>query len=613
MIKPWYNHLKDVWYGIKTWLTDKENPYNIQTLLASLVTAFFAVTAAYIAILDVPFSNMPAFVDSVNLLVFAGAVFGATAVLVLLCRFVGTQRVLPPVLLAAVTAFCVCLQETGDRDIWTCVGIALFLYLVCVWLWRRFDTPFSSLKCSFGFVRIAVFVLFCVFVVGLSYMGYARYYSFTYDAFDFGIFAQMFGYMKETGLPLTTVERNVELSHFAVHFSPFFYVILPVYCLFPTPVCLCVMQTLFVAAGVFAVYGIVRHFDFTPKQTLACCMVYLLYPAFSFGLFYDFHENKFLTVCILFTVYFMLRRKFLPFYISAILLCTVKEDAAIYLVAIALFMLAHEKLTKHGLITLALALVYFVFALEMVAWFSSSQSLEFGYRYDNFALDGDVGIGDIIKVLVVNFAYAFKQMFQADKVQFLLWLFVPVLCTPFMTKKVSVLLLLTPMVLVNLLTSWLYQYDIDYQYTYGSGALIIAAMLVVLHRMDARKRNALLATAGAICVAVTVPRVIIRMDSYISSYQDNREVFHDSEKFLQENLEREAVIGASSSIVTTLHNYPNLYLDPHNDWDVSDKIAYYAAKLEEKDAIAIMENRGFERIKDNGYVAIYRNGSYVDS
>lgn len=61
-----------------------------------------------------------------------------------------------------------------------------------------------------------------------------RYYKLSTPAFDFGIFAQMFENMKDGLGPVTTVERNYELSHFAVHFSPAYYLMLPFYMLFRT-------------------------------------------------------------------------------------------------------------------------------------------------------------------------------------------------------------------------------------------------------------------------------------------------------------------------------------------------------------------------------------------
>ena len=401
------------------------------------------------------------------------------------------------------------------------------------------------------------------------------------------------------------LERNQYLSHFAVHFSPFFYVLLPGYLLFPTPVYLCVAQTLFVGAGVFAVYGIAKTLGFSPKQTLLVSALYLLYPAMSYGLYYDFHENKFLTFCILYAVYFLLRRKFVPFYIFAFLLCTIKEDAAIYLVAIALFMLFHERLIKHGLITLGLALAYFVFALKMIEVCGALEEMQFGYRYSGFALNGETTIGNIIKVTVLDFGYTLSEMFRQEKMEFLLWMFLPVFFMPFMTKKVSTLLLLTPMLLVNLMSDWPYQHDVDYQYTYGTAALILICTLLVLKQLSPKKRNMLLLACVMLSLAVTVPRVVVRNQRYISDYIADRVQFEASMQFIDDNLSKESVIGAEGDVMPMLYDYPHVYLDPHSD-ELAAKIEYFVTKTGDED-MAQLTDRGFELVSENGYLAIYKS------
>ena len=62
------------------------------------------------------------------------------------------------------------------------------------------------------------------------------------SAYDFGIFSQMYYYMDKGLSPLTTCERDGLLSHFAVHLSPVFYVLLPFYKLVPRPETLLVLH-----------------------------------------------------------------------------------------------------------------------------------------------------------------------------------------------------------------------------------------------------------------------------------------------------------------------------------------------------------------------------------
>ena len=55
---------------------------------------------------------------------------------------------------------------------------------------------------------------------------------FVSSTYDMGIFTQMYQYMSRTGLPLTTLERDMLLSHFKIHISPILYLLLPIFKLF---------------------------------------------------------------------------------------------------------------------------------------------------------------------------------------------------------------------------------------------------------------------------------------------------------------------------------------------------------------------------------------------
>jgi len=589
-------------------VSDRSKPYYILNFLAEFLIAFFMASAVCMRMQEARYADNQAYMEAQSptffvllVMMFAATLFAATC-------FLTAERVLPTALVISMVSFFLCLPNGGDRNIWLGVGMTLMAFFACLWIFNRFSSPFSEYRVGFPLARALTAVAFVVFVVYMSAMSLARYYSFTYNTFDFGIFMQMFTYMKETGLPFTSVERNMQLSHFAVHFSPFFYILLPGYMLFSTPAYLCVMQVLFVGLGVFAVFGIAKQLGLSPKLTLLVSLLYLLYPSVSYGLYFDFHENKFLAFCILYAVYFMLRRQYIPFYVFAVLLCSVKEDAAIYLVAIALFMLLHERLIKHGTFTLLLALAYFVFALKMIQVCGATESMEFGYRYSNFELNGKAGIGGIIMSTVLNFGYTIGQIFQQDKFEYLLWMFVPVLFSPFMTRKISTLLLLTPMLLVNFMSNWIYQYDVDFQYTYGTAAMIIVCTVLSLIGMRPKMRKIVLLTAVMACVAITVPRVMSRNEGYIKGYLAHKEMFHSSIEFLDENLDKRAIIGVEGDIMPILYDCPYMYLDPHSD-ELAQKIQYFVTKAEDGN-IAEMEARGFELKAEDGYVRIYVNPNY---
>lgn len=601
------NKLKDRCNRIVSRLENPQHLLHPPTVLASIFAAFFITTVIFIKTSTEDFTDLE-FVKTMNVPVFAAIFAALTAVVLLGCVLLTAKRVLPAVLVASVTAFGFVIHPGGERNIFLGIGAAVMAIIVCQWIFNHYDRPFSGIKFGYKIGLAILVVLVAAHVVYMSIMGWARVRSFTYNTFDFGIFAQMFAYMKETGLPLTTVERGYVLSHFAVHFSPFFYVLLPGYMIFDTPVYLCVMQALFVALGTFAVYGIAKELGFSPKQSVLAGIVYLLYPAFTYGLHFDFHENKFLTFCIVYTIYFLLKRKWIPFYIFAILLCTVKEDAPIYLAAIALFMLFHEKQYKHGTITMVLAVAYFIFAVKMIQVCGAEEEMQFGWRYGNFDLGEGADVGSVVKVTLLNFGYAFKEIFQQEKLEYLLWMFLPVLFTPFVTRKVSTLFLLMPMVLLNLMTNWQFQYDVDYQYTYGTGGLIIACALLTLIQLPPKTRNSLLLCMAMVCVVVTVPRTIARNNSYIGGYLAFRDMFDESIVFMDETLPKDAAIGAEGDVMPLLYDCPNVTLDPreHN----INQCEYWVAKAEDGDIPTVLEY-GVELYAENGFIQIYKNPHYV--
>ena len=129
---------------------------------------------------------------------------------------------------------------------------------------------------------IAFFLLVSVWTV-------CRVYSFSTPSFDFSIFAQMFHSMRTSGLPITTIERDGPLSHFAVHMSPIYYLMLPFYWLVPTPATLQVLQAAVLASAVLPLWKLGKYHGISPMHRAVLCLVLLLYSAYSGGTSYDIH------------------------------------------------------------------------------------------------------------------------------------------------------------------------------------------------------------------------------------------------------------------------------------------------------------------------------------
>lgn len=133
-----------------------------------------------------------------------------------------------------------------------------------------------------------------------------------------------------------------------------------------------------------------------------------------------------------------------------------------------------------------MTVAYFFFAIFMISQFQ--QDMIFGAegnmlssRYANI-IGEDGGFLSLVKVLILNPALYAVESLTADKLSYALNMLLPLAFLPLITRKPSRWLLLGPFYVLNLVTDYQYQYDIGFQYSFGSGALLI--YLAVLNLAD---------------------------------------------------------------------------------------------------------------------------------
>lgn len=354
-----------------------------------------------------------------------------------------------------------------------------------------------------------------------------RVQNFNTPNFDFGLFAQMFYYMDKTGLPLNTLERNTLLSHFQVHFSPIFYLLLPFYKLWPRPETLQIMQILVAVSALIPAFLIVRELRLPRGWQTALCALLLLHPGLSGSSLYDLHENCFLAPLILWLLWVALRRKWGAFSVFALLLLGVKEDAFIYLFSVGLWLfcggipscegqavldplkagkagerpvneevrekqqainmkasekkqwqpLSSNSIQVAGLFSMLAALTFFA---AVSAWLSRGGEGVMLYRFENIQALPDWGLLGYALTAFSLPGWILEQLFMPDKLLYLLKMLLPFGLLPLFSRRLRHGFLLLPFVLINLLSNWSYQYNLNFQYHYGTTVLLFFVSAVVL-------------------------------------------------------------------------------------------------------------------------------------
>lgn len=390
-----------------------------------------------------------------------------------------------------------------------------------------------------------------------------RVYSFNTPTFDFTIFAQMFHSMRATGLPITTVERDGALSHFAVHVSPIYYLLLPFYCLAPTPATLQILQAAVLATAVIPLWKLGKQHGLKPFTRALVCVLLLLYPAYSGGTSYDIHENAFLTPLILWLFYGIDRKNGWMTGIAGFLTLMVKEDAAVYVAIVAVWLLLRTALRRDGkwgaaagTALLAGALAWFVLVTGYLAQDGDGVMT---YRYSNFIYDGSSSLITVIKAVLICPMKAVFECVDKEKLSFIALTLLPLAGLPLVTRRYERYILLIPYILINLMSDYQYQHNIFFQYTYGPTACLLYLTVVNLADFRAeKKRMAALVTAlcvAALCFGANVVPKAVKYPAYCIEYAG----YYDSLRRTLDVIPEDASVAATTYYTTYLSQRDTLY------------------------------------------------------
>jgi len=419
------------------------------------------------------------------------------------------------------------------------------------------DSEKSVLAVSLTTVlAIGFFLLVSVWTV-------ARVYCFNTPTYDFGIFSQMFHSMRTTGLPITTVERDGVLSHFAVHVSPIYYLLLPFYMIVPRPETLQVLQAAVLASAVVPLYLLAKRHGLPPLMRSALCALLLLFPAFSGGASYDIHENAFLTPLILWLFYSIDCKNTLGTALFAMLTMMVKEDAPVYVAVIALWMLLRFALYRRGKWELTTGVLLLISAISyfigVTSYLANSGDGVMTYRYSNFIYDGSSSLLTVIKAVLLSPMKAVFECVDKEKLEFIGLTLLPLALLPLMTRRYERLLLLIPYILINLMSDYQYQHDIFFQYTYGSTACLFYLVTVNLADMKQQKlRIGILALALCISAACFGGQIIPEAKQYPQNCK-TYEAYYNKVRDTLDTMPDGASVAATTYYTTYLSRRDTLY------------------------------------------------------
>ena len=458
-----------------------------------------------------------------------------------------------------------------------------------------------------------VFSIVALYVIYLSVAFIYKLKTFDGSTFDIGLFSQMFHRMSTDLTAITTLERDRVLSHFAVHISPIFYLMLPFYKLFPHVETLEVLQIWVVFSAVIPLKLLLSKLNLSKLANILTILWFVLLPVLTTAGGYHLHENCFLVPLIFWVFYFIVNEKKWGILISTILLLLVKEDAFIYVFSIGIFFLSQKRFsltnkTKKWLVIteFLLPLLYFTLAMYLLSAFGEGGMVS---RFDAFLLKDENGVLTVFKNLILHPSFAISHLFMAKKLGYLFLMLAPMCFLPLLQRNWSTYFLAIPLVVINLLPDWPYQYDIGFQYSYGSGALLFIMALLALedlkeHKLMKEKMVISVIFVGIIFSGTFLHRLTHNWSSNIAYYQQNKDKY-DAIRYGLEILPEDASIVAEGGYTPALRKHQALYdIFYHNQRKADPSIDYVVIPREQKgkndvydSVIASYETLGYKESK----------------
>jgi len=301
------------------------------------------------------------------------------------------------------------------------------------------------------------------------------------SAFDFGLYDQGIWLMSRGKTPFVTLMgRNLLGDHSSFVLLP----LVPLYWVFSSTATLFVVQSIVIAAGALPVFWYSRKALQSEILGAAMVAVYLLHPAVSFTALENFHPDAFLGLFVGMALYGAIERKWRIYFVFVVLAMLVKEDVALVIVPLGIWVALHRD-AKRGVATVvaALAAMAFLFLVWMKHFtgvaFRNSWRIPFG------------GPWGLLKTTLRRPWELVAHLASDGRPTYLFQMLAPVGFV-FVTAP-SVVAIGGVVLFTNILSTFWYQYNIEYHYSLVVVPVIVIGTAYALSRAREQSRRLLVA------------------------------------------------------------------------------------------------------------------------
>ena len=210
-----------------------------------------------------------------------------------------------------------------------------------------------------------------------SFVSLIKHWHFQ-TGLDLAIYNQTLWFYSHFKLPYVTLYPTFGRLVWADHFTPTLFLLTPFYALFPQAETLLIAQSLFFTSGAIPLYLIAKEKTKSLCFSLAVAVAYVIFFGSQFSLTFDFHAATFGASFLPWILYFLEKSRWKTFFLLVILALGAKEDMALAILSLGIFMLFKSEWRRMGWVTVAISAFYFgVVIFRIIPTFSQGMAKEY--------------------------------------------------------------------------------------------------------------------------------------------------------------------------------------------------------------------------------------------
>ena len=374
-----------------------------------------------------------------------------------------------------------------------------------------------------------LFLIAAVYVIIVSVLALSRHYAFDTNTWDLGIYSQSLYSTLNHGKPLyytAELAGNPSGSLFGIHFSPFLFLLVPIYGIFQNPATLLVLRPIAISIGLIPLYWIIREHKINNRAvTFFLAAIYVVYPPITTPLS-NFDVEVFLPALFLFAIYYMRKEKLVHSFVFVVLALMVNEFVPLIVISMALYVfilhrteiingIKTKKLTKHTIFALTLllsAVIVFNVASAVITSFNPN-ALNTKWEWGEFGSSP----GEIVTNVITDPLKTINTLLNDGQAKFLYLtaLFAPLAFLSFLDPLT--LIMTTPWLTASLLSVNPLYYAIGTQYpAFVSPFLFVAAVAGIKKLINFSSKDILRPIVFLMFVGLILSTLLLPNDEYFS-------------------------------------------------------------------------------------------------